>query len=217
MIALILHPDPEVSARLEQDYLIAGAMVFKSGNSPNTQHYEVSNPHHHAALIYLKYNTEIFGPGYAQKLSGQAVASLVLDADVLIVPEDLTGILSIGVSVADAMGIPVVKSVVDVFSGDVYTGVDSAAPREDSIGGLWCSGCEISGGNLLTPETCDKACPDCRFFTNQEEALCNALSDSSISELEVRGVPWYSASDTYQPGQPAIKLGAIIFPGGVID
>jgi len=195
MTALILHPDPEVSARLEQDYLVAGAMVFKSGNAPNTQHYEVSNPHHHAALIYRKYNTEIFGAAYAQKLAGQAMASLVIDADVIIAAEDLSDIFQIGKELAVTLNIPVVSRVEDVFADGVFAKTEKQkSPTE----------------GLFTKD-------NIHFFLKESEVESGQLSDSSISDLEVRGVPWYSASETYQPGQPCIKLGAIIFPGGVLD
>lgn len=193
MTALILHSDPDTARSLEQDYLAAGAMVFSSGNSPGTQHYEVSNPHHHSALVYQNYNTAIFGEAYAQKLAAQAVAALVIDSDVVVCPEDSTGIFLIGRSIAKAAGIPVVGSVAEVFGVEVPT-----SEKKESIAEKYVT---------LDGE---------RYFLTREEAGLDSLSDGSISILEKEGIPYFDSYAKYLPDQPAIKRGAIVFPGGMV-
>lgn len=194
MTALILHPDPIVSMQLEQDYLAAGAMVFKAGNSPDTQHFEVSNPHHHSAVVYQEYNTAIFGANYSTKLARQAVASLTLDVDVVVCPEELTGAFLVGHTIADSLGIPVVKSVAEVFGAEIPDAViETRSPAENYV-------------------TLD----DKRFFLTIAEAELDSLSDESISILEKQEILYFAPDEKYPPGQPVIKRGAIVFPGGVV-
>lgn len=231
MTALILHQDPGVSYSLEQDFLASGAMVFISGNAPGTEHYEVSNPHHHAALVYRDYNKTIFGGQKSQELAIKAISYLVIESDILIMPEELTDpVFMTGKFIAEGLGIPVVKTVAEAFG--VKEGVDQAEPGEDQtavqiLGPLWCSGCKVSGDNPLTVSgdtplygkcvfPCSSKSPTCRFFPSQEEADLDALSDESISDLEIKGVPYFDYNTQYQLGHPSIKRGAIVFPGGVV-
>lgn len=212
MTALILHQDPGVSYSLEQDFLASGAMVFISGNAPGTEHYEVSNPHHHAALVYRDYNKTIFGGQKSQELAIKAISYLVIESDILIMPEELTDpVFMTGKFIAEGLGIPVVKTVAEAFS--VKEGVDKEEPdKEPQV--LYCSGCDRSRNKAR--QACASQSSTCRFFPSQEEADLDALSDESISDLEIKGVPYFSDSTDHPPGQPIIKRGAIVFPGGVL-
>lgn len=223
MTITILHPDPGLCYRLEQDILAAGAMVFASGNSPDNQHFEVSNPHHHAALVYQDYNKAIFGGEKSHELVKKAIVSLLVDTEVVLCSQPLEDeSFKAALSIAEIMDIPVATKIEDIF-----TLSEKPVEKEKPARKWWCSGCaEISESpTTISDDTplsgravsaCVGKSPSCRFFPTLEEAQMDALSDDSISMFEKEEVPYFDSTTTYQPGHPVIKRGAIVFPGGVV-
>lgn len=135
----------------------SGALLFASGNLK--EHVEVTNPYHHASYIYAEYNDKIFGHKTSVNLCKKAVFSLCLDIDVVLCAEDSNPMLEI----TKLLDIPVVKKIEDIFKSL------SSAQETEPEPVLYCSGCELTGGN--PSEKCDKATEDCHFYKTLDDAM----------------------------------------------